>query len=227
MHLKALRHKDVLLVLETRSTMATTTTNNITTSPATYPLMSVVNDNDEELIIYIPLAVIRRDDDVYPFVIVHNNLDGYILAVMDEAVLLLESEGMAQKDVGFAYTRRQVLNMYFTTAKSLLLCNSGSGRFLMDLADPYVEKMLEDEAKASGNPIQYVKSFATQTRYPLVHNYLDRLLEEYANKQFLCRKAHIIQKYFRRVISDPYHDMCKRRLLYEFHDLTSCTSRAY
>lgn len=193
------------------------------TTPATYPLMTLVNGNDEELVTYIPVAVIHRDNEKYPFTMVYDNMGGYILAVVDEAVLTLEAENRLQEDEGFTYTRQQVLSIYCKTA-SALIRNFRCGeteRFIMDLADTYMSRMVEDEARASGNPIQYVKSLAAETRYPMVWDYLDRLLEDYASTQFTNKKAQVIQKYFRRVISDPYHDMCKRRLMYEFHNMTS------
>lgn len=184
--------------------------------------MSMVNGNDEELVSYIPLAVIRQGNDAYPFVMVYDNEGGYILAVVDEAIFAMASESMAQDDEGFTLTRHEVLSLYCKTATALIRnfrCGE-STRFLMYLADPYVSKMIEDEAKASGNPLQYVKALMVETRYPLIMDYLDRLLDDYANTQLANRKAQVIQTYFRRVISDPYHDMCKRRLLFEFHNMT-------
>jgi hypothetical protein len=50
--------------------------------------------------------------------------------------------------------------------------------------------------------------------------------EEEAHSRFLDSKARVIQRRFRDVVSDPYHPVGNRRLMFEFHKLTRhCTLR--
>jgi hypothetical protein len=54
---------------------------------------------------------------------------------------------------------------------------------------------------------------------PELDDKLHKLLEDEAKDRLHHKKAHIIQKHFRHVISDPSCGMCRRRLLFEFNQM--------
>ena len=45
---------------------------------------------------------------------------------------------------------------------------------------------------------------------------LEELLEKEANSRMQGRKARQIQQHWRRIVADPYHPVCRRRLAWEF-----------
>ena len=191
----------------------------MTSTPTTFPVKYIRDENnDANTIMFIPIALLLHDNILCPFAIIFNpENETFLFGIMENIAMELAEYA------GHVFSRFDVLRIYCAAAASFLV-NKDAGKteqFLMDLANPYVSRMLEDEAQASKSPIQCIKTIAVQTGFSLVHDYLDKLLEEHANKQLAHKKAQVIQQYFRRVISDPYHDMCKRRLMYEFHNMTS------
>lgn len=54
----------------------------------------------------------------------------------------------------------------------------------------------------------------------MLDDILSDLLEAEANSRLVNKKAVVIQRIWRDVISNPYHPCCRRRLLREFNDIT-------
>lgn len=67
------------------------------------------------------------------------------------------------------------------------------------------------------NAIKLIKSY--DLNVPYVEEELTAILSEEAHKRFQSRKAIIIQTVWRHCISDPSHQICKRRLDAEFRGL--------
>jgi hypothetical protein len=53
-----------------------------------------------------------------------------------------------------------------------------------------------------------------------MHALLDDLMEKESTMRLRSRKALVIQNAWRQIVCDPGHNVCKRRLLYEFQGLT-------
>lgn len=50
---------------------------------------------------------------------------------------------------------------------------------------------------------------------------LEELLEQESNSRMQGRKARLIQQHWRRIVADPYHQVCRRRLAREFSMMPS------
>lgn len=181
-------------------------------TPTMYPILAIFDTEEDNEIMYVPFALVPWNNGMYPIAIDYHD-NGLSLAIMDNN----EAQAVAE-DTEVAFTRHEVLFMYMRTAHLLMADPSTSDieKSIMQAADPYIAKMLEDEAHTYGKPIQYLKSLiARGIKYHLLTNYLDHILDAYATQQLCNKKAQVIQQYFRRVVSDPIHDMCKRRLCFK------------
>lgn len=54
-----------------------------------------------------------------------------------------------------------------------------------------------------------------------MHALLEDLMDKESTMRLRTRKALVIQNLWRQIVCDPSHDVCKRRLLHEFKDLTN------
>jgi hypothetical protein len=100
--------------------------------------------------------------------------------------------------------------------------NLGMTKLLVDVAAQWMLDYIDTIAKSknSAEAIQILKeSVGMGFDSPRVIEKLERYCEIEAEKRFLNRKARVIQHRFKDVVSNPYHPICKRRLMREFNSL--------
>lgn len=68
---------------------------------------------------------------------------------------------------------------------------------------------------------KYTRCDPSGTRMPLTHAKLEALLDEEAMARLQAHKAKRIQCHWRKVVVNPYHIVCQRRLMRELDDLVA------
>lgn len=120
-------------------------------------------------------------------------------------------------------TREEVIAMYRMLRQnfqSLTPLEAARVR-LIDTCDSIVSEMIYQEAKMSPEPIQYLKRwYQSGLQLPALEQIMDTVFDALAEHMLRHRCAQRIQRRFRCVISDPYHPVCQRRLMHEYHALS-------
>lgn len=82
-----------------------------------------------------------------------------------------------------------------------------------------LKRFIDTITSASTN-ISFLKGVCSRLAQglPKSHAQLNHLLDKEATRRQYNHAARCIQHYWRRVIADPTHPICQRRLLYEFYE---------
>lgn len=86
----------------------------------------------------------------------------------------------------------------------------------------YMTNIIENlvESKSHIQSIYFLKSLIQRgLNIEKITNLYEKLLSEEVEYRFMSSKAKIIQKRYKRAISDPSYDMCKMRLMREWSEL--------
>ena len=134
-----------------------------------------------------------------------------ILEHLSYALRRMESSLALSKRASKMETIQVAFDYFDSTLKSIIdemhhVSSSNGGRLNgQNLSDLHNAKM-------------YI-SYWEPANFPKSDAALMQLLEDLAWSSLRNKKAASIQRAWRYVVSDPYHEVCKRRLFREFHDL--------
>ena len=154
-----------------------------------------------------------KDETFIMLLIVHNGIPSLDM-MMSKYFINMEklNDTYAFDEFWDAYKRART-----DLVRTQLYRADGMYRDLVCRADMTIAQIVRSQAMDTDNEVLFVKQvIASGVNIPAIKIILDIVIEEEADKRFYNKKASIIQKCFRDVVSNPYHSICRRRLIYEF-----------
>lgn len=188
-----------------------------------FPILSCTYIPDHVVPIGSPILVEYTGINVIGCVFLHpGSVPRYDFLTLSALYAQTGTTNQEFTDEEFCYYYADAMNTYDPDSEPPLFILEYNEAF--EETKRYMANIIENivESKTHLQSIYFLKSLIQRgLDIEKITNLYEKLLSEEVEYRFLSSKAKIIQNSYKRAISDPSYNMCKRRLMREWAELSN------